>query len=78
MNPNCKWKGDNDLSIKETKEEKKKIQNKFLFTCVLEIKIHVVYIRKKTKTQLKGKLGQTHKAQSLKTEKLNMLTPPSS
>ena len=51
------------LKHKREKSIEKKIQNKFLFTCVLEIKIHGVYIRKKTKTKLKGKLGQPSKAQ---------------
>ena len=34
------------LKRKREKSRKKKIQKKFLFTCVLESKIHNVYIRK--------------------------------
>jgi len=65
MNPNCKWKRDNDLSIKERKIEKTKYKKKFLFTCVLESKIHGVYIRKRLRPSWnkKGKLSQTNKAQ---------------
>jgi len=65
MNPNCKWKRDNDLNIKEKKNIEKKIQKKFLFTCILESKIHGVYIRKKLRPSWnrKGNLGQTNKIQ---------------
>ena len=34
------------LKHKREKSREKKIQKKFLFTCVLESKIHGVYIRK--------------------------------
>ena len=53
------------LKHKREKNREKKIQKKFLFTCVLESKIHGVYIRKILilSWDRKGKLGQTNKAQ---------------
>jgi len=46
-------------------KREKKIQEKFLFTCILESKIHDVYIRKKLKPNWnrKWKLNQTNKIQ---------------
>jgi len=53
------------LKRKREKSGKKKIQKKFLFTYVLESKIHGVYIRKRLRPSWnrKGKFGQTNKAQ---------------
>ena len=53
------------LKHKREKIREKKIQKKFLFTCVLESKIHGVYIRKglKPNSNRKEKLDQTNKAQ---------------
>ena len=53
------------LKHKREKNREKKIQKKFLFTCVYENKIHGVYIRKRPRPSWnrKGKLGQTNKAQ---------------
>jgi len=53
------------LKHKREKNREKKIQNKFLFTCILESKIHGVYIRKKLRPRWnrKGKFGQTNKIQ---------------
>jgi len=53
------------LKHKREKNREKKIQNKFLFTCVLESKIHGVYIRKRLRPSWnrKGKLDQTNKVQ---------------
>jgi len=54
------------LKHKREKGREKKIQKKFLFTCVLESKIHGVYIRKKRlkpSWNRKRKLGQTNKTQ---------------
>jgi len=53
------------LKHKRGKNREKKIQKKFLFTCILESKIHGVYIRKRLRPSwnIRGKLGQTNKAQ---------------
>ena len=53
------------LKHKREKGREKKIQKKFLFNCVLESKIHGVYIRKilRPSWNRKGKLGQTNKIQ---------------
>jgi len=64
MNPNCKWKRDDDLSIKERKAEKRKYKrNSYLL--VIKSKIHGVYIRKRLapRWNRKGKLDQTNKTQ---------------
>ena len=52
------------LKHKRGKNREKKIQKKFLFICILESKIHGVYIRKRLRSSWnrKGKLGQTNKA----------------
>jgi len=53
------------LKHKREKSRQKKIQKKFLFTCVLESKIHGVYIRKRIRPSWnkKEKLDQTNKTQ---------------
>jgi len=51
--------------LKHKREKSIEIQKKFLFTCVLESKIHGEYIRKglRPSWNRKGKLGQTNKTQ---------------
>ena len=50
------------LKCKREKSRENKIQRKFLYTCVLESKIHGVYIRKRLRPSWnrKVKLGQTN------------------